>query len=249
MNKRVITYIYGIGVVLIIWKCLNVFYDSRLIPAPLETFNYLFNNLSEIIFHSLRSLYRIIMALVFVIIIGVSLGIFIGTNKAADNLISPIVYVFYPVPKIAFLSVIMIFFGLKDFSKIFLIFFILVFQVVLSVRDSVKNIDDEVYHSVYHLSLSKASILRHVVLPSIMPNLFTSIRIGVATGFSVLFLAENYATQQGIGYYIMDSWIMSNYTRMFSGIVTISVLGSLFFFAVDLLERVLCKYKFINNQK
>ncbi|MEX1377330.1 MAG: ABC transporter permease subunit [Eubacteriales bacterium] len=243
MSKK--RYIYGILILLIIWKCLNVFYDSRLIPDPLDTVIYAFSNLNALSVNSAYSMFRLLSAIVLVIIIGMPLGVLLGRSKKIDNIVSPVIYAIYPIPKIAFLSVIMLLFGLGNSSKIILIFFILIFQMVLSVRDGVKNIEDEVYFSVYNLSLSKIQTFKHIIFPSILPNLFTSLRIGIATSFSVLFLAENYATQYGLGYFIMDSWIMANYIRMFAGILAISFWGSCLFLIVNLLERKLCKYNFI----
>jgi len=248
MKKGFLRSIYGIGVILILWKALNLFYDSRLIPGPVDTFVYAATHLGELLYHAVYSLYRVLAALGMVLVIGVPLGIWIGLNKTCDSILSPIIYVLYPIPKVAFLAIIMIFFGLGDFSKIFLIFFILVFQVMLSVRDSVKGIEKEAFYSVYHLSLNRWQTLRHVVVPSVLPSLFTSLRISTATAFSVLFLAENFVTQAGIGYYIMDSWIMANYLRMFSGVLVISVLGALMFFAIDRTERKLCPYRFLETK-
>ena len=247
MRKSFVRTVYGVAVILAIWVALHLLYDSRLIPGPIEVASYLAVHVGEILLNALISLFRIFSALLLALAVGISLGIVTGAKKRADNLLTPIVYVLYPVPKIAFLSIILIFFGLGDFSKIFLIFFIIVFQITLSVRDSVKNIDRDVYFSIYHLSLTKGDILRHVILPIITPNLLTSVRISIATGFSVLFLAENFATEYGIGYFIIDSWIMANYVRMFAGIVTISILGSIVFLSVDFIEKRLCRYKYIGR--
>ena len=243
MSKK--RYLYGILILLIIWKCLNLFYDSRLIPGPVDTAIYAFTHIDLLTVNSLYSMFRLLCAVILVIAVGLPLGIILGTSKKIDNVISPVIYAIYPVPKIAFLAVIMMFFGLGNTSKIALIFFILIFQMVLSIRDGVIGIEKEVYFSVYNLSLNKMQTFRHIILPNILPNLFTSLRIGIATSFSVLFLAENYATQYGLGYFIMDSWIMAKYTRMFAGILTISFLGSCLFVLVNYLEHKLCRYKFI----
>jgi NitT/TauT family transport system ATP-binding protein len=113
----------------------------------------------------------------------------------------------YPIPKIAFLPLIMLFFGLGNLSKIILISLILFFQITLSVRDSVKNIHPSYYLSIKSLGAGKRDLYRHVILPAMLPNLFTALRVSVGTAISVLFFAENFATRFGIGYFIMDSWL------------------------------------------
>jgi NitT/TauT family transport system permease protein len=83
-------------------------------------------------------------------------------------------------------------------------------------------------------------VYKHVILPAILPNLFTSIRVSIGISISVLFFAENYATNLGIGYFIMDSWLKLDYTAMFSGIVLISLMGTFLFNIIDILERKIC---------
>jgi NitT/TauT family transport system permease protein len=79
-------------------------------------------------------------------------------------------------------------------------------------------------------------------IPSTLPQLFSAIRISVGIGIAVLFLAENYATSYGMGYFIMNNWVMINYPRMFAGIVALGLIAATVLAAIDLLQRLLCPW-------
>ncbi len=116
------------------------------------------------------------------------------------------VYAFYPVPKIAFLPIIYADFWIRQYVKSYLDLPYLFFQITLSVRDSVHHIHPLYYLSIKSLGANKKDVYRHVILPAILPDVFTTLRISIGTAISVLFFAENYATKYGIGYFIMDQW-------------------------------------------
>jgi NitT/TauT family transport system permease protein len=81
-----------------------------------------------------------------------------------------------------------------------------------------------------------------VIVPAVLPDLFTSLRISVGTSISVLFFAENFATRFGIGYFIVDSWLKLDYVAMFAGIVAIALMGLALFGFLDFLEKKICKW-------
>ncbi|MCD8503284.1 MAG: ABC transporter permease subunit [Bacillaceae bacterium] len=163
-------------------------------------------------------------------------------NDRIDALVSPVIYLLYPVPKIAFLPVLMILFGLGNTPKVLLITSIILFQILVTTRDSVKGLSKELFYSITSLGANKWQVYQHLVIPAVLPKLFTALRISIGTSIAVLFFAENFATKYGIGYFIMDSWIRVNYVEMFAGIVAISVLGLTLFHMIDLIEAKLCKW-------
>lgn len=241
--SRLIRKIYGLIAIFGLWTLLDFAVDSLVIPNPIMTLKYFFAHFTnEIGIHLVYSFYRIVMAISISLLMGVLLGTVMGMTRWGDRILSPIVYLGYPIPKIAFLPVFMILFGLGDASKIGLIVSIIVFQIMIGVRDGIKEIPDEVYLSAKSLKLSYQSQFVHVVFPSILPKLISALRIGMGIAISALFFAENYATQYGIGYYIMNNWIMVDYTAMFSGIIGISLMGYVIFTGIDFLEKKLCPW-------
>lgn len=229
---------------LIVWQLLAMAFQIAFIPAPLAVLeNIAAIFFSKIALHLLLSLWRIFAGLAASVLIGVPLGLCMGYFSAWNKHLSPLVYFTYPIPKIALLPLVMLVFGLSEFSKIFMIMLIVVFQVTVSMRDAVKAIPKETFYSMISLGARRRDIFKLAVLPASLPTLFSSVRVSLGTALSVLFFTETFGTQYGLGYFIMDSWMRINYVDMFSGILILGVLGLALFGLVDLLERRVCRWK------
>ncbi|MHB8963261.1 MAG: ABC transporter permease [Saccharofermentanales bacterium] len=236
-------YLYSCILIAIVWELASLLISEGFFPPPYDTAVYFVQHLQMISLHLLMSFLRIFAAIAITVLAGSATGIFTARNAGADALVSPLLYTLYPVPKIAFLPLLMLFLGLGNGSKIALVSLILYFQIAISARDSVKNVHPAYFISIRSLGATKFQIYRHVILPAILPNLFTALRISVGTSISVLFFAENFATEYGIGYYIMDSWMRLDYTAMFAGIIAISLMGSVLFKLIDYAEIAVCRWK------
>ncbi len=92
------------------------------------------------------------------------------------------------------------------------------------------------------LKLTRGEKLQKLYLPSALPNLFSALRVGVGISMAVLFFGENYATTYGMGYFIMNNWMMVNYKGMFAGIVVLAVIAAGLIYLVDVLERKFCRW-------
>ncbi len=162
-------------------------------------------------------------------------------------MISPIVYVLYPIPKIVFLPIILLFLGIGDMPKIFIIFLILFFQILVLVRDSARNIESRTLLSVRSLGAGRRALFRYVYLPASLPAILTALRQSVGTAVAVLYIAELFATQRGLGYYIyLSGNTLFNYPAMYAGVVAMSLLGLGMYFTVDWLEKYLCPWQFLS---
>lgn len=240
--KALYKYIYAVITILIFWYVFHILLDSFVIPNPIDVIKEFFSSTKILLTHVLASSFRLFIALTITIILGYTIGILIGVNKKVDKLISPILYLFFPVPRIAFLPVFMILFGLGDVSKIILIIAIAIFQIIITTRDAAKDIDKDLLLSARSLKLSKTNMIKHIYIQATLPKLFTSVRIALGSSMAALFFAENYATKKGIGYYIMNSWINVDYEAMYSGIIAISILGIILFKSIDLIQKKVCKW-------
>ncbi len=241
--------LYAFVVILLLWSFLHSFIDGRIIPSPVETIEVVVTIFVPVLLpHTIASLYRVLVAVGVTLCIGVPIGLYLGGHPKVDQLVSPVIFTLYPVPKIAFLPILMLFFGLGNTSKIILVGLIIVFQIIISTRDSVRTIEKELYYSIESLGASKGQVYRHMILPAVLPNLLTALRISIGTSLSVLFFAENYATKRGLGFFIMDSWLKISYVEMFAGIVMMSLLGILLFKVIDFTEKRYCSWVFISSK-
>lgn len=218
------------------WEIIHLVIPTHTIPSPIETFAYLFTVLGDIVLHSIGSLLRVLVSILISLVIGIPIGILLGVNKRFNAAFSPFLYYMYPIPKVAFLPVFMLLFGLGNVSKIILIIFIIVFQMILSVRDGVRQIPTTYFKVMNSFSASNRQQYRYLIMPAILPNVFSALRISIGISLATLFFAENYATTYGLGYFIMSAWSKMNYPEMFSGIVILGFIGLLFFKLLDVLE-------------
>lgn len=238
---------YGGAVILLLaaWKALAVGLGSNLLPAPEEALAALGQAVKTGAFwgHFAASALRVSAALALAWLGGFPAGILLGYNRRADRLLSPFVFLTYPIPKIVLLPVFLVLFGLGDFAKIFMIALIIGYQILVATRDGVRGIDKHYIDSFRSLGGDAAALVRHVLVPAALPHGFTALRIGTGTGIAVLFFVESFATARGLGYLIMDAWGRFDYRLMFVGIIGMSLLGVVLYEVFNYLEHTLCAWK------
>ena len=244
LMKRAGFFMEGFLLIHVLWLIGYWVVRTPVIPSPIvvyQNFGTVFAN--DILKHVLFSLKRIGEGLGLSLLVGIPVGILMAYSKAADKILYPLVYFSYPIPKTALLPIAMLLLGMRDGSKVVILFLIIVFQVIVAVRDSVRNIDASLYLVTVSAGASKRQIVWHITLPAIFPELLTSLRISIGTAISVLFFVEAYGTKYGMGYYIVDAWSRIDYIGMYSGIIVISVAGFIMFEAVDCLSSKLCAWR------
>jgi len=243
-KDKIKLFFQGFFMINVIWYLLAIIVNTRVLPTPIDVYmnlNNLYDNRLHI--HILASLYRVTLGVGISLLLGSFIGLLMAYSKAWNKLLNPLVYFTYPIPKTALLPVAMLLFGLGDSSKVILIVLILVFQVIIAVRDAVLNISQETYNPIRSLGASRFQIFRYITLPSILPAMLTNLRLSIGTALSILFFAEAYGTQKGIGYYILDAWTRIDYLGMYAGIVAISLFGFVLFVLIDILEEATCGWK------
>lgn len=248
MRKQTKTLYAGLTV-LLFWTALHLTIRSAIIPSPWLTLQVTIDILPTLMRHLAVSLGRVLSAVMIAVFLGGAIGLWIGLSNRADQWITPVVYLLYPLPKIAFLPILMILFGLGNAPKIILIVMIIIFQIILAARDGVREISRELIVSVQSLGLGRLDLYRHLVLPAVLPKVITAARISIGVSISVLFFGESFATTYGIGYFIMNSWLMVNYVEMFGGILILSLAGLVLFKLIDLFESHFCRWIRIGKEE
>ncbi len=221
---------------LVLWELFHLLLKTHTVPSPLETAAYMLTVPAELLRHCAASILRVAAAIGISLVLGVPAGILLGVNKTCRRLFSPLLYFIYPIPKVAFLPVFMLLFGLGNTSKVILVIWIIVFQIMLSVRDGVDQITPLYFKVMDSFCVSAVQKYRYLILPAVLPHIFTGLRISTGISLASLFFAENYATSYGIGYYILSAWTKMNYVEMFSGILALGLAGILLFKVLDWLE-------------
>ncbi len=221
----------------ILWEVMHLLLRTHTVPSPWETVLYSVSRIDRLALHSLASLLRILTGIGISMIIGIPIGVYLGVSQRFGYLFSPFLYFIYPIPKVAFLPIFMLLFGLGNTSKIILIIWIIIFQIILSVRDGIGQIPKLQYKVMDSFQVSTLQKYRFLIIPAIIPQIFSGLRISIGISLASLFFAENYATVYGIGYYIISAWTKMNYVEMFSGIMTLGILGVILYQLLDEIEE------------
>jgi len=231
-----------------LWLIISLIFDTLLIPSPILVSKTLYEEITsgELPGHFIASLWRVVASTFLAITIAAPIGIILGQSKRLNRVFSPIVYLLYPVPKVVFVPIILLIFGIGDFPKILIIFIILFFQVLVLVRDRAAGIRPELITSVRSLGAGRRALFRFVYLPASVPAILTALRQSVGTAVAVLFIAELFATQKGLGYYIyFNSSTLFNYPAMYAGIIAMAIMGFGLYITVDWLEHRIAGWQFI----
>lgn len=241
--RKLVGYLWGTVFVIVLWWVLALAIGSPALPTPDATWPVLVDNFARIMPEFWTSLGRIALSMLIGTVLGVPAGLWIGRSRRGDQIFGPVLYVLYPVPKIVFLPVLFILFGLGGQAKVILIAIAIFFQMVVTMRDAAKNVPQGAVVSLRSLGATKGQILREVVLPASLPDLFTALRITTGTAVAVLFIAESMAGSSGLGYYIMHAWSLLEYEQMFAGIIAMAVLGVVIYEVFEILEYRLTKWR------
>lgn len=243
MARRILGYVLALILILVSWHLLAVFLQSPALPTPLDSVPMLLVHAPQLGPDFLLSLYRVVVAMLIGTILAMPLGLAIGRSPRLDSVLGPILYILYPIPKIVFLPILLIVLGLADAPKIVLIALTIFFQVLITVRDAAKEVPEASILSVRSLGANRLDVFWHVVIPASLPDLFTALRISSGTAVAILFFAEAIAGSTGLGAFIVDSWGLLNYPRMFAGIIAMAALGVLIYELFDILERRLTRWR------
>jgi ABC-type nitrate/sulfonate/bicarbonate transport system permease component len=235
----------ALGFILALWALAAVLVARPFLPSPWLALGHLAQRIGDgkLLAHLGASAGRVGLGLLLAAPPAVALGLAAGRSRRLDAFLSPLVYLLHPLPKVAFLPVIMLFLGIGDASKIFLIGIIIFGQVLVSARDAAKAVPMALLDSVRSLGAGRLGLVRHVVLPAAAPALLSALRVGLGTSVAVLFLAETFATESGLGWFIMDAWARVDYPDMYAAIAALSLFGFACYAGVDMIEAVVCRWR------
>ncbi len=234
--------------IILVWQVLAMIVQRQILPTPLVVARTFIEELrGDLVGHFLVSLWRVIASTALAIALAAPAGLILGQSKRLNSIFSPVIYILYPIPKVVFVPIVLLFLGLGDLPKIVIIFLILFFQILVLVRDQAAGLRPELIQSVRSLGAGRRALFRFVYLPASLPAILTALRQSVGTAVAVLYIAELYATQKGLGYYIyLNGSTLLDYPAMYAGIIAMSLLGLMLYFGVDWMEKRVCAWQYIS---
>jgi ABC-type nitrate/sulfonate/bicarbonate transport system permease component len=191
----------------------------------------------ELLSNGVSSLYRAFAGLALAVVVGGTLGIVMAWWKPVNVLLSPLVEIFYPLPKSALIPVTVIWLGFGDGSKILLIFLGCMLPVAIGAFNGARGSEQALVWSARSMGASRLRMLWDVVLPSAMPELLNGVRTALALSFILLVSSELIVAQRGFGYLIGFLGANGSYDAMYAVVLTVAFLG----FAADRIYLVITK--------
>jgi len=189
------------------------------------------------------SMFRVFSAFVAACVTAVPIGIAMGVSRIARGIFDPPIEFYRPLPPLAYLPLIVIWFGIDELSKILLIYLACFAPLAMSARAGVRSVSQEQIHAAYSMGASKWQVIRHVIVPAAMPEILTAMRIAIGFGWTTLVAAEMVAATRGLGQMVLNA---SNFLRtdiVIMGIVVIGAVAYLFDLLMRYVEHLVVPWK------
>jgi taurine transport system permease protein len=193
--------------------------------------------------HFMWSMYRVFSAFVLAVVIGIPVGIAMGISRFARGLFDPPIEFYRPLPPLAYLPLMIIWFGIGEGAKVMLLFLAIFAPVALAARAGVKSVSQEQIQAARSMGASQNQVIRHVIIPGALPEILVGLRIGMGVGWTTLVAAEMVAADAGLGKMVYNA---SNFLRtdvVILGIIAIGFIAYAFELLMRWLERALVPWK------
>ncbi len=214
------------------------------LPSPLAVYDKFVSAMTDgvanstLTEHALASLSRVFGAFFLACVTAIPVGILMGVNRYARGIFDPPIEFYRPLPPLAYLPLIIIWFGIGEFPKVLLIYLAIFAPMAIAARAGVRSGSIEQIHAAYAMGGTPAQVVWHVILKAAMPEIFTGMRIGIGVGWTTLVAAEMVAADRGLGFMVLNAAQFLASDTVIMGIIVIGV----FAFAFDLLVRYLEKF-------
>lgn len=245
--ERAIQYMFLPATILAIWQILfhAGFIRPVTLPPPTRlarTFLELLEN-GELLRHVEISVFRVLEGFALAALLGTVLGIGIGLSRKLERLTDLIIQLMKPIPPIAWIPMAILWFGIDEASKIFIIFMGAFFPILINVTDGIRQTDRKYVEVARILAVRRGKFIRQVVIAGALPSIMTGLRVGLGVAWICVVAAELIAASRGIGYMIMDARQLSQPDVVLVGMITIGFIGKLMDCAIKQVERRLVTWK------
>ena len=229
IKSSVLYPVFSILFLVVLWETIIRLsgWSEQVFPGPIVVFNAFFEIIADgtLFNHSVASLYRVTVGFYLAAILGIPLGILLGMNRVADKMVNPIVQFLRPISPLAWIPLAMLWFGIGDNPAIFLIFLSSFFSLIVASAIAVRSINPIYFQVAANFNFTRLELITKIVVPAIIPNVVTALRLTIAVAWLVVVAAEMIAVQSGLGYLILDSRNALRMDYVMVGMIVIGFLG------------------------
>ncbi|BDR81082.1 ABC transporter permease [Clostridium tetani] len=255
MNKKTrfenILTIGTVLIILLIWFMASTlgWVDPKLIPSPKSVWTALVDIMQNgyknytLLQHLGASIERLVVAFFSAVIIATPLGLASGYNSKIRALLEPIIEFYRPLPPLAYYTLLVLWLGIENESKIALLFLACFAPIYISCVSAVIKIKEDYINSAYTVGASKWQVFIYVIFPACLPDIFTGLRTALGVAYTTLVSAEMVAAKSGIGWMVLDA---SRYLRsdiIFLGIIIMGITGILLDKSIQFIENKVVPWK------
>lgn len=219
------------------------------LPSPLAVWEKFMLALTEGVsnstlwHHTLASIGRVFGAFALALVTAVPIGILMGVNRFVRGLFDPIIEFYRPLPPLAYLPLVIIWLGIGEFPKVFLIYLAIFAPMAIAARAGVRSVSTEQIHAAYAMGATRGQVISQVIMKAALPEIFTGMRIGIGVGWTTLVAAEMVAANRGLGFMVLNAAENLESDTVIMGILIIGVFAFAFDLLIRYLEKVLIPWK------
>jgi taurine transport system permease protein len=230
-----------IGIMAVLWYIATNYgwIKPIFLPSPQATYLQFYEYLTGIANdrplweHFAASMLRVFSAFALGCVTAIPIGIAMGMSRVWKGIFDPPIELLRPLPPLAYLPLIIIWFGIGEVPKVLLIFLSCFAPLAMAARSGMRSASQEQMNAAYSMGASYGQVIRHVVLPAAMPEILVGMRVSIGFGWSTLVAAEMVAANVGLGQMVLNA---SNFLRTDIVVMGIIVIGSVAYL-FDLLMR------------
>lgn len=237
--------------ILFLWLIVSEFglIDQNLVPTPQAVFAAFIEIMENgyknftLLEHLGESMKRLVIAFVLSCVTAVPLGIASGYNSRIRAIFEPIIEFYRPLPPLAYYTLLVLWMGIENESKISLLYLACFAPAYISCVSAVIKIREDYINSAFTVGASRLQVIVHVIFPACLPDIFTGLRTSLGVAYTTLVSAEMVAANSGIGWMVLDA---SRYLRsdiIFLGIIVMGITGILLDRGIQLIERRVVPWK------
>lgn len=228
--RQLLMALISFSVVLLLWELtVGTLFNPLLVPSPGATFSKAWEMMlsGELFLHIYVSLKRVVVGYVLGCIFGVVIGALVGRIRIIRELTDPILEVVRPISPVAMIPLAMLWFGIGEMSKYFVILYATVIIVLLNTAAGVQRTPTTRIRAARCLGATDFQVFTKVVLPSAVPFILTGMRVALGFSFMGIVAAELIGAREGIGFLIMNSRLLLNTEQLFVGLLALGIVGAI----------------------
>jgi NitT/TauT family transport system permease protein len=238
---KVLTPFAGILVFLVIWQVGVVILKAPayLIPTPTEIFRTFFAALPRLLHHGWFTTYEMLLGYGLAVVIAIPLAIAITSSSRFDRFVMPTMLFFQVVPKVAIAPLFLVWFGVGTTPKVLIAFLISFFPIVIDAAVGLRSMSSEMNDLARSMGASRLQVFAQFRLPTSLPYLFSGLKVAATLAVAGAVVGEFVGADRGLGYLLMVSGTNLETAMVFATLVALTIIGLVFFYAVEFLERLL----------